>query len=89
MLSLLAQVSVTQVLLLNVAPLWLGIETARGVMTRPSLSEGVTENNSSLDNSIVGGSLIWVDALVGPLVVEEVRHDLHDTGNVSGAGRIG
>jgi hypothetical protein len=33
MLSLLAQVSVTQVLLLDVAPLSLGIETARGVMT--------------------------------------------------------
>jgi hypothetical protein len=35
-----------------------------------------------LDNSTVGGSLIWVDALVGLLDVEEVRHDLHDTGNM-------
>jgi hypothetical protein len=84
---LLAQVSVTQVLLLDVAPLSLGIETARGVIT--PLSEGVTGKNSSLDNNTVSGSLIWVDALVGLLDVEEVRHDLHDTGNMSGAGQSG
>ena len=43
----------------------------------------ITRENSSLDSSTIGDRLVRVDALIGLLAVEEVRHELHDTWDTS------
>jgi hypothetical protein len=52
------------------------------------LLASVTGNNGSLDGSLngstIGNSLVGVDALVGFLALEEVRHELDDTGDTRG-----
>ena len=45
-----------------------------------SLLRGVVREDSSLNCSTIGDSLIGVDALVGLLAVKEVGHKFHDTG---------
>jgi hypothetical protein len=45
---------------------------------------GITSQDSSLDGSTVGDSLIGVDGLVGLLTVEEVRDHLLDLGDTGG-----
>ena len=49
------------------------------------LLRSITGEDGSLDGGTVGDSLVGVDALVGLLAVEEVRDELHDTGDTSGA----
>ena len=48
-----------------------------------SLLRGVTGENGCLDGGTIGNSLIGVDGLVWLLAVEEVRHELLDTGDTS------
>jgi NAD-specific glutamate dehydrogenase len=48
------------------------------------LLRGITSQDSSLDGSTVGDSLIGVDGLVGLLTVEEVRDHLLDLGDTGG-----
>jgi len=48
------------------------------------LFRSVARKNGGLDNGAIGNGLIGVDDLVGLLAVEEVRHELYDTGNTSG-----
>lgn len=48
------------------------------------LGAGVTRQDSSLDSSTVGNSLIGVDGLVGLLTVEVVGNELLDTGDTGG-----
>ena len=50
-----------------------------------SLLGGVSGKNGGLDSGTVGDSLVGVDALVGLLAVEEVGHELDDTGDTGGA----
>jgi hypothetical protein len=46
---------------------------------------GVSGKNGGLDSGTVGNSLVGVDALFGLLAVQEVGHELDDTGDTSGA----
>ena len=43
----------------------------------------VSGEDGGLDSGTVGNGLIWVDALVGLLAIEEVRNELGNTGNMS------
>lgn len=49
------------------------------------LLRGITAENGGLDSSTIGNGLVGVDALVGLLAVEEVRHELDDAGNTGRA----
>ena len=57
----------------------ISISKDKGATSRGSILN-VARKNDSLDGSTVGDGLVRVDALVGFLAIEVIRHQLGDTG---------